>query len=342
MKSAWSRVPAAGPGGEPGDPGEPGGVNELAELVYASRLIGAEPQLVMHGGGNTSVKLQVTNVLGVVEDVLYVKGSGRDLKVIGEADFAPLRVEHLRALAQLEQLGDLEMARQFQLASIEPGAPAASVESVLHAILPHRYVDHAHADAIVTLGNTPSGRDHLRSAYGDRVIIVPYVKPGFDLCRATARLVRDELSPTTEGIILMGHGVIAFGESAEESYERLIVLVTTAEDYLKRHNAWEITASSGASSGASSSASSASVAEPEALEVAELRHKISAAAGTPLILRCHADALIAGLCQPAGRSRAVAERPGNPGPLAVYQAGTAVRARCRGVRRTLPGIFPRT
>ena len=143
--------------------------------------------------------------------------------------------------------------------------------SILHAILPHRYVDHAHADAIVTLGNTPSGRDHLRSAYGDRVIIVPYVKPGFDLCRATARLVRDELSPTTEGIILMGHGVIAFGESAQESYERLVDLVTTAEDYLKRHNAWEIVASS--------ITSSSSVGQPDALEVAELRHKVSAAAG---------------------------------------------------------------
>jgi rhamnose utilization protein RhaD (predicted bifunctional aldolase and dehydrogenase)/NAD(P)-dependent dehydrogenase (short-subunit alcohol dehydrogenase family) len=276
MKSAWSPLPAAGPAGERG---------ELAERVYTSRLIGAEPQLVMHGGGNTSVKLQVTNVLGAVEDVLYVKGSGRDLKVIREADFAPLRIEHLRALAQLEQLGDLEMARQFQLASIEPGAPAASVESILHAVLPHRYVDHAHADAIVTLGNTPSGRDHLRSAYGDRVIIVPYVKPGFDLCRATARLVRDELSPTTEGIILMGHGVIAFGESAQESYERLIDLVTTAEDYLKRHNAWEVPASSSASSSSAEEADA-----PDALEVAELRHKVSAAAGTPLILRWHNDA----------------------------------------------------
>src|SRR5580692_2825266 len=105
MKSAWSPPPAAGradeapgPGGEPGQPGQPGGLNELAELVYASRLIGAEPQLVMHGGGNTSVKLKVRNVLGVVEDVLYVKGSGRDLKVIRQADFAPLRIEHLRAL----------------------------------------------------------------------------------------------------------------------------------------------------------------------------------------------------------------------------------------------------
>jgi rhamnose utilization protein RhaD (predicted bifunctional aldolase and dehydrogenase)/NAD(P)-dependent dehydrogenase (short-subunit alcohol dehydrogenase family) len=270
MKSAWSPPPADGPAGE------------LAERARTSRIIGAEPQLVMHGGGNTSVKLQVTNVLGAVEDVLYVKGSGRDLKVVTEADFAPLRIEHLRALAKLEQLGDLEMARQFQLASIEPTAPAASVESILHAVLPHRYVDHAHADAIVTLGNTPSGHDHLRSAYGDRVIIVPYVKPGFDLCRATARLVSDELSPTTEGIILMGHGVIAFGESAQESYERLIDLVTTAEDYLKGHNAWEVPASSSPSSG--------SVGEPDALELAELRHKISTAAGTPLILRWHDDA----------------------------------------------------
>jgi rhamnose utilization protein RhaD (predicted bifunctional aldolase and dehydrogenase)/NAD(P)-dependent dehydrogenase (short-subunit alcohol dehydrogenase family) len=285
MKSAWSPPPAAGPAGERGNAGE------LAERARTSRLIGAEPQLVMHGGGNTSVKLQVTNVLGAVEHVLYVKGSGRDLKVVGPADFAPLRIEHLRALAQLERLGDLEMARQFQLASIQPGAPAPSVESILHAVLPHRYVDHAHADAIVTLGNTPSGRDHLRSAYGDRVIIVPYVKPGFDLCRATARLVRDELSPTTEGIILMGHGVIAFGESAQESYERLIDLVTTAEDYLKRHNAWEISTSP--------SASSTSSSEPEALEVAELRHKISTTAGTPLILRWHDDAA----------ARAFANRP---------------------------------
>ena len=268
MKSAWDSALAATLSGE------------LAERVYSSRLIGADPSLVLHGGGNTSVKLRQADLFGAVEDVLYVKASGHDLKTIEAVGFNPLRLAQVRALVGLTKLSDLEMARQFQLASLDPDAPPASVESILHALLPHKYVDHAHADAVVTLTNTPSGLEHVRSAYGERVIVVPYVKPGFDLSRLTAELVRTELGPETVGLVLMGHGVVSFGESARQSYERLVELVTTAEEYLERHAAWALPATAGPS-----------YEGRNGVHVAQLRQQVSMVAGVPLIVQCRDDPL---------------------------------------------------
>src|SRR5262249_47754564 len=138
------------------------------------------------------------------------------------------------------ELPDVEMARQLRLATVEPSAPVPSVEAILHAILPFKFVDHAHADSVIALTNTPSGAAHVRAAYGSQVLIVPYVMPGFELSRLAASIVADGLRPGTVGLILLGHGVFSFGDSARESYERLIDLVTIAEDYLKQHDAWNI------------------------------------------------------------------------------------------------------
>ncbi len=254
---------------------------DLAQRVYSSRLIGQDRSLVLYGGGNTSVKIRVANLLGQEEDLLYVKGTGFNLDTITEDGFAPVRLEHLNALAALADLPDVEMARQLRLATVEPSAPAPSVEAILHAILPFKFVDHAHADAVIALTNTPSGAAHVQAAYGSKVLVIPYVMPGFELSRAAAAIVAGGLRPETTGLILLGHGLFSFGDSARESYERLIGLVTIAEDYLKRHDAWDIPAPSGP------------LPPPAGTAVAELRAHMSALAGHPLLLSQRRDGLAA-------------------------------------------------
>ena len=130
---------------------------DLAQRVYSSRLIGQDRSLVLYGGGNTSVKIRTANLFGEEEDLLYVKGTGFSLDTITSDGFAPVRMAHLTALAGLAELPDVEMARQLRLATVEPSAPTPSVEAILHAILPFKFVDHAHADSVIALTNTPSG-----------------------------------------------------------------------------------------------------------------------------------------------------------------------------------------
>src|SRR6202167_261934 len=150
----------------------------LALRVYSSQLLGRDPSLVLHGGGNTSVKLRELNVLGEAVDILYVKGSGWDLATIPEAGFAPVRLDHLLRLAALESLSDPQMVNELATHVIRAGAPAPSVEAILHAILPYPYVDHTHADALLALTNTSDGARRIRDIYGDEVVIIPYVMPG--------------------------------------------------------------------------------------------------------------------------------------------------------------------
>jgi rhamnose utilization protein RhaD (predicted bifunctional aldolase and dehydrogenase)/NAD(P)-dependent dehydrogenase (short-subunit alcohol dehydrogenase family) len=251
----------------------------LALRVYTSRLLGADPNLVLHGGGNTSLKLQRTNRLGDDEYLLYVKGSGHDLATIGPNGFAPVRMQHLLRLAELPQLSDLDMARELRVATVDPDAPAPSVEAILHAILPYTFVDHSHADAIVTLTNTPNGAERIREVYGDRVVLIPYVMPGFDLARVCAELFFQQLNPQTIGMVLLNHGLFTFGATARESYERHIELVNMAEEYLQQQGVWELPL-------AEHPAPSAPVREERAL----LRQQISASAGTPVIARFYSDA----------------------------------------------------
>jgi rhamnose utilization protein RhaD (predicted bifunctional aldolase and dehydrogenase)/NAD(P)-dependent dehydrogenase (short-subunit alcohol dehydrogenase family) len=288
MQNRWDAAEAAR---YPGD---------IGQRVYSSRLIGSDPALVLYGGGNTSVKVAETDIFGAAEDLLYVKGSGFDLRDIPQAGFAPVRTSQLVALSRLERLSDIEMARQLRLATIEPAAPAPSVEAILHAVLPYRYADHAHADAVIALTNTPSGDAHARAAYADRVLLVPYVMPGFELSRLVARMVADELGPQTIGLILAGHGLFSFGNTARESYDRLIELVTLAEDYLKARSAWDIAGSSRAAepgSGAEPGATGKHGGDPggtgelAGIELARLRSELSGLAGFPLLLQRQDDPL---------------------------------------------------
>ncbi len=264
---------------------------DLGLRVYTSRLLGRDASLVLHGGGNTSVKLRERSLVGEDEDILYVKGSGWDLEFIEEAGFSPVRLSHLLRLAQLEALSDPEMVNELVTHTTRASAPAPSVETILHAILPHRYVDHTHADAVLSVTNTAEGEARIREIYGDRVVVIPYVMPGFDLAQLCAQRFPAEAGPNTIGMVLMNHGVFSFGATARESYERMIALVQLAEDYLGRKRAWTLPPPK---NGAADSAIRS--------DLARLRRDVSAVAGFPLVMRCHRDA----------RSLSFARRPELP------------------------------
>jgi rhamnose utilization protein RhaD (predicted bifunctional aldolase and dehydrogenase)/NAD(P)-dependent dehydrogenase (short-subunit alcohol dehydrogenase family) len=223
------------------DPAEAAKCKSDLELrVYTSRLLGRDDTLVLHGGGNTSVKVRERNVVGEEEEILYVKGSGWDLETIEVKGFTPVRMAHLLKLAQLETLSDPQMVNELAAHVTRAGAPAPSVETILHAVIPHKFVDHTHADALLAVTNTDDGEARVREIYGDDVLIVPYVMPGFELARVCAQRIQAELKPATIGMVLLKHGIFSFGATAEESYARMNSLVERAENYLKQRGAWEI------------------------------------------------------------------------------------------------------
>ncbi|MGC2048256.1 MAG: bifunctional aldolase/short-chain dehydrogenase [Gallionella sp.] len=249
---------------------------DLDERVYTSRLLGANPDLVLHGGGNTSVKGVWKDIFGNEIETLYVKGSGSDLATITQKDFVAVRMEALLKLANLDKLSDVDMARELKLASFDPAAPAPSVEAILHALIPHRFVDHTHADAIIAITNTANGEKCIREIYGDEVIVLPYVMPGFDLAKLCAEVFPKQATARTIGMLLMNHGIFSFGETAKQSYDRMIELVRRAEDYLNKHALLP----------------SVKDIKPEGdwLALVVLRKEVSAAAGFPMLLRTCASA----------------------------------------------------
>ena len=207
----------------------------LALRVYSSRLLGGDPALVLHGGGNTSVKATVHDLFGDPVDVLYVKGSGWDLATIEAPGFAPVRLDVLRRMAELDHLSDSDMVQGQRAALLDPSAPNPSVEAILHAIIPFDFVDHSHSDAIVTLTNTPDGADRSREVLGPNVLIVPYVMPGFVLAKTVYEMTRDFSDDDwaeLDGILLLNHGLFTFSDDARSSYEQHLALVTRAENHL--------------------------------------------------------------------------------------------------------------
>jgi rhamnose utilization protein RhaD (predicted bifunctional aldolase and dehydrogenase)/NAD(P)-dependent dehydrogenase (short-subunit alcohol dehydrogenase family) len=258
--------------------------NELDRRVYTSRLLGQDKSLVLHGGGNTSVKLAEKNILGEEEQILYVKGSGWDLETIAAAGFAPVRLEHLKKLAKLAELSDPEMVNQLVTHQTRATAPVPSVEAILHAILPYPYVDHTHADAIVSITNTADGEARIREIYGDTMVVIPYVMPGFDLAKLCAERFAAEAGPNTIGMVLLNHGIFTFGQNARESYERMIEQVGRAEDYLKRCKAWDVAPVAVIAAHDIESAPVLNLATIQA----KLRADISKAAGFPVIVARHA------------------------------------------------------
>ena len=247
---------------------------DLGLRVYTSRLLGRDKSLVLHGGGNTSVKIQQRNVLGEEEDVLYVKGSGWDLETIEAAGFAPVRMDRLLKLAKLAHLPDPDMVNELVTHLTRASAPAPSVETILHATLPYKYVDHTHADAVVTITNSSGGLERIREIYGDSVVVIPYVMPGFELARLCAERFAQDAHAGTVGMVLMNHGIFSFGATARESYQRMIELVGRAEDYLRAQGAWTL-----------SPTTVADQSKPTRHELAALRKHVADAAGFPLVMQ---------------------------------------------------------
>ena len=247
--------------------------DDLALRVYTSRLLGRDSSLVLHGGGNTSVKIIEKNILSLEEEILYVKGSGWDLEFIEKAGFSPVRMDHMLNLSRLDSLSDPQMVNELKTQLTNASSPSPSVETILHAVLPYKFVDHTHSDAVVTITNTLTGEDRIREIYGDRVVIIPYVMPGFDLAKEVVKIFSKQSSDKTEGMILMNHGIFSFGENAKESYDRMISLVSEAEKYLISQNAWDIKISK-----------IPSIEVQMSQEIAELRQQVSLAAGMPMLL----------------------------------------------------------
>ncbi|WIM05421.1 MAG: bifunctional aldolase/short-chain dehydrogenase [Candidatus Nitricoxidivorans perseverans] len=251
---------------------------DLAQRVYTSRLLGRDKSLVLHGGGNTSVKIREMNLVGEEEDILYIKGSGWDLETIEAGGFAPVRLAHCLKLAELESLSDPQMVNELRTHMTQASAPTPSVETILHALLPWKFVDHTHADAIVSITNTEDGAERIRELYGDKVVVVPYVMPGFDLARICALGFPLQRKPATIGMVLLNHGIFSFGDTAKEPYDRMIELVTMAEDYLKTRGAWD-----------DEPASLAPDDSAWRFDLAALRREISKAAGSPMLVCTHAN-----------------------------------------------------
>jgi rhamnose utilization protein RhaD (predicted bifunctional aldolase and dehydrogenase)/NAD(P)-dependent dehydrogenase (short-subunit alcohol dehydrogenase family) len=211
------------------------GVNpDLALRVYTTRLIGSDPQLVLHGGGNTSVKTSFTGRDGVEIPVVCVKGSGLDMAVIEPADLPACRRLEMAALARFERLSDPEMVAEQRRLLIDPSSPNPSVESILHAMIPGAFVDHTHANAIVALTNQPEGEALTRELFPDS-LIVPYVMPGFDLAKTCAKALGQ--APGVKSMVLLKHGVFTWDDDARAAYEAMIDLVDRAERRLARGKA---------------------------------------------------------------------------------------------------------
>jgi rhamnose utilization protein RhaD (predicted bifunctional aldolase and dehydrogenase) len=272
----------------------------LGPRVYTSRLLGGDPALVLYGGGNTSLKLRERGADGAPRDVLYVKGTGSDLARVDAGDFTPLALDAACALLDGESLSNPAMYRALERAALRPGAPRPSIETLLHAALPFPYVDHTHADSVLALANCARSDAVIEEVYGELAPAVPYRHSGFALAQACRDVQAQRGTPRTIGLILQYHGVVAFGQTARESYENLLRLVTLAEDYLEARGAWELDRAGDAA------------APADRLEVAELRAAASRAAGFPLVLRLVRDTVVMAFCRRGDLADVARQGPATP------------------------------
>ena len=200
---------------------------DLGMRVYTSQLLGRDMDLVLHGGGNTSVK---------IDNKLYVKGSGWNLDTIEEPGFPGVDLQTLIDMADLDHLSDTDMVAQQREALENKSSPNPSIEAILHAIIPFKYVDHTHADAVVTISNTPDGEKRLKELYGPNMLFIDYVMPGFVLAKEIYEKTKGIDWKSLDGIILLNHGVFSFDDDAKVAYEKMIEIVDKAEVYLKQES----------------------------------------------------------------------------------------------------------
>ncbi len=210
---------------------ESANMDSLDQLVYQSRLIGADTSLVVWGGGNTSIKMTETDHLGRDVPAMLIKGSGSDMKSIERRHFPALRLDEVLPLFDREQMSDDEMVAYLAKCMMDPTEPRPSIETLLHAFLPYTSVAHSHADAVVALTNNSNVSQALDEVYGDSLAIVEYIRPGFTLSKRVGQAVRG--NPRIKGVVLVNHGLFTWGDTAKEAYDIHIDLVTQAEDYTR-------------------------------------------------------------------------------------------------------------
>ena len=206
---------------------------DLALRLYTTRLYGGDPKLVLHGGGNTSLKTRMRDFFGEDVEVLRIKASGADMAAIEAESLPAVRLDPLRRLRGLDAIADNELVGIERANLIDPAAPTPSVEIMLHAFLPHKFVDHTHATAVLGVIDQPDGEARCTEVFGDRLAFVPYLMPGFGLAKKAIEVF--ERAPASEGLILGKHGIVTFGDSAREAYERMIEMVSLAADFIGRH-----------------------------------------------------------------------------------------------------------
>jgi rhamnose utilization protein RhaD (predicted bifunctional aldolase and dehydrogenase)/NAD(P)-dependent dehydrogenase (short-subunit alcohol dehydrogenase family) len=304
----------------------PTGAAMVAELVRVSRLLGQDPSLVLHGGGNTSLKTTTTDVTGRKTELLLIKGSGHDLATIDIDGFAPLRLARLQELLPPTQIADAELRNELRCALVDAAAPDPSVETLLHAFIPFAAVLHSHADAILTVTNTPAGETRVREIFGSRVVVLPYVMPGVDLVAACARKWAVQADDGTEGIVVLGHGIFAFGATPQAAYERHASLIRAVDEYLALHAARQPDGP-------------VPVALPAvpAVELARLRKEISDTAGAALVVRRSHDAQVGAFLADPTLVAASAQGPLTPDHVTwtrrVAMVGTDVSAYAESYRQ---------
>ncbi|PHQ57120.1 MAG: oxidoreductase [Sulfurimonas sp.] len=211
--------------------------SDLDLRVYTSNLLGQSDDLVLHGGGNTSVKTTIDG-----EDILLVKGSGWDLVSIKAEGFAPVKMKTLLEMAALDSLSDSDMVSGQKAAMIDKSAPNPSVEAILHALIPYKFVDHTHADAVVTISNTENGLRDIKKVFPN-FLVIDYVMPGFILAHTIYEMTKDLDWSSIDGIILHNHGIFTFDDDARESYEKMIDAVSQAEVFLAENATLHIASS---------------------------------------------------------------------------------------------------
>jgi rhamnose utilization protein RhaD (predicted bifunctional aldolase and dehydrogenase)/NAD(P)-dependent dehydrogenase (short-subunit alcohol dehydrogenase family) len=231
MKSRWVEAEAA----EIVARGAEAGIaRDLALRIYSTRLLGADPKLVLHGGGNTSLKTPARDLLGNEIEVLRIKASGADMATIEAEGLPAVRLAPLRDLRALEAIADEKLLAIERANLIDPAAPNPSVEVILHAFLPHKFVDHTHASAVLSIIDQPDGEKKCADVFGGRLAFVPYLMPGFGLAKKAIEIF--ERAQPSDGLILSKHGIVTFGESAHEAYERMITMVSLAEGFIARNS----------------------------------------------------------------------------------------------------------
>tara|TARA_Y100000992_G_C21264313_1_gene493071 strand:+ start:138 stop:2162 length:2025 start_codon:yes stop_codon:yes gene_type:complete len=211
---------------------------DLAERIYTSRLIGSNSELVLHGGGNTSVKSKIKNEEGKLVDVIYIKGSGSDLGSIDQSGFPAVKLKPLIELVKMDHISDEEMMTYLKNNLIDHKSPNPSVETLVHAIINEKYIDHTHSTAILKITDRPNGKKICKELFGKDFLIIPYVMPGFLLAKKIYEIYQRNMK--IHGMILHKHGIFTFGDNAEESFKRMIKAVTTAENYLKNQKIYKI------------------------------------------------------------------------------------------------------